>query len=116
MPDLRGQTLTCARCGETSECTPWNDFYTTPFWDGPGRVDEKCFRELVAQNTGIARHIDVDDLVPTCSLCRRKRTLEDAYDYHPIQAITGKALGWYSGDDGEVCPGCMEQTLRGEVQ
>ena len=52
---------------------------------------------------------------PTCSLCRRECTLDDAYDYHPIQAITGKPLGWYSGDDGEVCPECMTKTLRGGV-
>lgn len=49
-----------------------------------------------------------------CSLCRRERTLRDAYDYNPIQAITGQQLGWYSGDDGEVCPECMTKTLRGQ--
>ena len=50
--------------------------------------------------------------VPKCSLCQRKRTLQDAYDYNPLQAITGKPLGWYSGDDGEVCPECMTKTIR----
>lgn len=51
--------------------------------------------------------------MPTCSSCRRERTLNDAYDYNPTQAITGKPFGWYSGDDGEVCPECMEKMLRG---
>jgi hypothetical protein len=46
-----------------------------------------------------------------CSLCRRERTVRDAYDYNPLQAITGQPLGWYSGDDGEVCPECMTKTL-----
>lgn len=48
---------------------------------------------------------------PTCGLCRRKRTINDAYDYNGLQAITGKPLGWYSGDDGEVCPECMTKML-----
>lgn len=53
---------------------------------------------------------------PTCSLCRRRRGLDgmDAYDYNPAQVITGKPLGWYSGDDGEVCPECMTKTIRGQ--
>ena len=50
--------------------------------------------------------------IPTCGNCRRERTLEDAYDYHPMQVMTGKPLGWYSGDDGEVCPECMTKMLR----
>lgn len=53
--------------------------------------------------------------VPKCSLCRRERRLDgmDAYDYSPMQMLTGQPLGWYSGDDGEVCPECMEKTVRG---
>jgi hypothetical protein len=57
---------------------------------------------------------------PTCSLCRRERTAGegdhpmDSYDYNPMQVITGKPLGWYSGDDGEVCPECMTATIRGQ--
>lgn len=51
--------------------------------------------------------------VPTCSLCRRQRTVSDAYDYNPLQVITGQPVGWYSGDDGEVCPQCMAKTLSG---
>lgn len=55
------------------------------------------------------------DLIPVCGLCRRERTLDDAYDYNPIQVVTGRPLGWYSGDDGEVCPECMTKTLRGQA-
>ncbi|QDH92497.1 hypothetical protein SEA_DMITRI_55 [Gordonia phage Dmitri] len=62
------------------------------------------------------RSTDVDPLVelpmpPTCSMCQRERTLADAYDYNPLQIITGQPVGWYSGDDGEVCPQCMAKTL-----
>lgn len=51
----------------------------------------------------------------TCDLCGRDRTFTglDAYDYHPAQVVTGQPLGWYSGDDGEVCPECMERMVRG---
>lgn len=52
--------------------------------------------------------------VPTCSLCRRQRTVADAYDYNPLQVITGQPVGWYSGGDGEVCPQCMAKTLNGQ--
>ena len=38
----------------------------------------------------------------------------DAYDYNPLQVITRQPLGWYSGDDGELCPECMTKTMRGE--
>lgn len=53
-----------------------------------------------------------------CSLCRRERTARgmDAYDYNPMQAITGQPFGWYSGEDGEVCPECMEMSVRGRQQ
>ncbi|ANA85528.1 hypothetical protein PBI_BLUEBERRY_66 [Gordonia phage Blueberry] len=27
----------------------------------------------------------------------------------------GQSVGWYSGDDGEVCPQCMANTLNGQV-
>lgn len=51
----------------------------------------------------------------TCSMCGRERTITgmDAYDYSPLQAIAGSAFGWYSGDDGEICPEDMEKTIRG---
>lgn len=51
-----------------------------------------------------------------CSLCQRERTIHDAYDYNPLQALTGKPLGWYSGDTGEeVCPECLTKTILGGV-
>lgn len=53
---------------------------------------------------------------PRCSMCQRERTVDgmDAYDYSPVQVITGKPVGWYSGDDGEVCPECMTKMLRNQ--
>lgn len=60
--------------------------------------------------------------VPTCGSCGRERTLGDdehpmdVYDYTPIQVVTGRPFGWYSGDDGQVCPECMEKTIRGGGQ
>lgn len=59
---------------------------------------------------------------PPCSMCRRQRTVGDpahpmdTYAYSPLQVITNQPLGWYSGDDGEVCPECMEKTIRGGGQ
>jgi len=58
--------------------------------------------------------------IPTCDACGRQRTLGnaehpmDAYDYSPLQVVTNQPMGWYSGDDGEVCPEDMEQTIRGQ--
>jgi len=48
-------------------------------------------------------------------MCGRERTIHgmDAYDYNPLQVITGQPLGWYSASDGEVCPEDMEKTIRG---
>ena len=57
--------------------------------------------------------------IPKCSSCQRERTLGDAdhpmdaYDYSPMQVITGQPIGWYAGTDGEVCPECMTKMLRG---
>lgn len=51
--------------------------------------------------------------VPTCIPCGRDRTPADA-DYNPVQVVTGQPLGWYSGDDGEICPECMTKTIRGQ--
>lgn len=56
---------------------------------------------------------ETEALVPTCGMCGRERTLEDAYDYNPIQVVSGKPLGWYSGDDGEICSEDMEKMIRG---
>lgn len=46
-----------------------------------------------------------------CNMCGRERTPNDVADYNPIQAVTGQQLGWYSGEDGEVCPECMTTLL-----
>ena len=54
-----------------------------------------------------------DNEIQTCGNCKRERTLADAYDYNPLQVVTGQPLGWYSGDDGEICPECMTKMLRG---
>lgn len=58
----------------------------------------------------------LDEMLPStgvrCSRCKRKRTINDCYDYSPLQAIAGKELGWYSGDDGEICPECMTEMIR----
>lgn len=56
---------------------------------------------------------------PICTRCQRKRTLGDdhpmdAYDYSPLQVVTGRPLGWYSGDDGEICPECITKIVRGQ--
>lgn len=57
--------------------------------------------------------------ITACSICKRERTAGDgdhpmdAYDYSALQVITRQKLGWYSGDDGEVCPEDMERTVRG---
>lgn len=53
--------------------------------------------------------------IPTCIRCGRERTLQDAYDYNPLQVVTGQPLGWYSGDDGELCADCMTRMIRGKV-
>lgn len=51
--------------------------------------------------------------IQKCSDCGRERTIQDCNDYNPLQVITGHPLGWYSGDDGEVCPECMTRMLGG---
>ena len=53
---------------------------------------------------------------PTCGVCQRERGLTgmDAYDYTPLQVVTNQPFGWYSGDDGEVCPEDMTKMIRGQ--
>lgn len=53
-------------------------------------------------------------MIQKCSMCGRERTLADVNPYSPLQVLTGAPLGWYSGDDGEMCPECMEKTIRGQ--
>lgn len=58
--------------------------------------------------------------VPKCIICGRERTagqgvhFMDSYDYSPLQVVTGKPLGWYSGSDGEICPEDMTKTLENQ--
>jgi hypothetical protein len=49
--------------------------------------------------------------IQICGACRRERTLLDVYDYNPLQVLTGAPLGWYSGDDGEICPQCLVELM-----
>jgi len=49
--------------------------------------------------------------IQKCGVCGRERTLEDAYDYSPLQVITGQPIGWYSADDGEICPEDMTKMM-----
>lgn len=50
-------------------------------------------------------------MIQKCSMCGRERTLNDVNDYNPLQVIMAAPLGWYSGDDGEVCGDCMTTML-----
>jgi hypothetical protein len=49
--------------------------------------------------------------IPKCIDCGRERTIQDAYDYSPLQVVTGQPLGWYSGPDGEICPEDMAKMM-----
>ena len=49
--------------------------------------------------------------IQKCGVCGRERTLEDAYHYSPLQVITGQPLGWYSAEDGEICPEDMTEMM-----
>lgn len=62
-----------------------------------------------------------DFSVPRCVICKRERTAGDpahpmdAYDYSAVQVIAGQPVGWYSGDDGEICPEDMANMLGGRA-
>lgn len=45
-----------------------------------------------------------------CGVCGLVRT--DEPDYSPIQLILGQEVGWYSGDDGEICPKDMQELFN----
>ncbi|MCS4593579.1 hypothetical protein KTJ89_11360 [Brevibacterium sediminis] len=51
-------------------------------------------------------------MMPICDNCGRARTARDAYDYNPLQVLTGMPIGWYSGDDGEICGDCMAALIN----
>lgn len=48
----------------------------------------------------------------TCHECHRDRTPQD-HDYDPSQPVAGTPVGWYSGDDGEICGACMTRMIGG---
>lgn len=50
----------------------------------------------------------------TCDNCNRERTPNDFNSYSPLQFVMGTPLGWYSGDDGEICGECMTQIIRSQ--
>lgn len=50
----------------------------------------------------------------TCTVCGRERTPAD-FDYNPLQVVLCLPLGWYSGDDGEVCGPDMEKIMQGKA-
>jgi hypothetical protein len=46
-----------------------------------------------------------------CLRCGRFRKPGEV-DYNPLQVIAGqRSLGWYSGDDGEICGACMSSLM-----
>ena len=49
----------------------------------------------------------------TCDVCGRESNEYD-YAYTPMQVFLGNDLGWYSGDDGEMCGECMTKALRNQ--
>lgn len=63
---------------------------------------------------------DENIVVVRCSLCGRPRmrgTAEypmDDTDYSVMQVLTDKPIGWYSGEDGEVCPEDMARSLANQ--
>lgn len=46
----------------------------------------------------------------TCDSCGKERT--DEPDYSPMQLLLGNPVGWYSGDDGELCPTDMQRLFN----
>lgn len=46
-----------------------------------------------------------------CMECKREKEPTDD-DYNPMQVVFGAQLGWYSGDDGELCGECMSDLIR----
>ncbi len=85
-------------------------------------IDDRWFVPLDAGGEGYAcgnpEHQEMEKNtmnIAKCNLCGRERTAEgmDAYDYSAIQVLSGQPLGWYTGEDGEVCPEDMERSVRG---
>jgi hypothetical protein len=62
-----------------------------------------------------ASHDPAQQLAVVCGECRRPRTLADDYDYTPLQLFTGRKLGWYNGDDGQMCGECLGLMMKGQL-
>lgn len=50
------------------------------------------------------------EAMPVCDDCGRLRNGDDI-DYSPMQVLMGQPVGWYSGNDGELCPQCMARMV-----
>ena len=50
-----------------------------------------------------------------CAHCGLERTLADDYDYTPLQLFTGRPLGWFNGDNEQMCGDCLGKSMRGEI-
>jgi hypothetical protein len=47
----------------------------------------------------------------TCDDCGKVRTTEP--DYNPFALLVRGEVGWYSGNDGELCPPCIAGMIAG---
>tara|TARA_Y100001973_G_scaffold103735_1_gene171694 strand:+ start:6468 stop:6827 length:360 start_codon:yes stop_codon:yes gene_type:complete len=104
-----GSDLTIQHGGPDNLDWTWrascNDGATGTYREGVGQTMQEALDALAAKLA--------ESDGPKCCMCGRYRTVQDAYDYNPLQVVTGQPLGWYSGDDGEICPQCMTTTIRG---
>lgn len=73
--------------------------------------DPQCCDAAAADECRCACHY----LKPAvCSMCRRERGPMDTLDYSFMQVINSGEVGWYTGDEGEVCQECMVKILTGQ--
>ena len=100
-----------ARCGGTRLCPECA-------YDAGKAEAQKVIADTTAPAPQPAPLTDPPDEPPTgapnCSSCQRSRTTDDELDYNPTQVMFGGELGWYSGDDGEICGDCMTGLIRGQ--
>lgn len=67
--------------------------------------------------------VDVDahgaasTMVPgiVCGACGRQRTVNDDYDYTPLQIFTGRPFGWFNGDNEQMCGECLTKSMKGQI-
>lgn len=50
-----------------------------------------------------------------CTSCKRTRTVNDDYDYTPLQIFTGRKLGWFNGENEQMCGECLTKTMKGQI-